>query len=125
MTYDPMPSVWEGEDGALLERMLQFYPKSQPERVLDATSNSKRFWRGSTRPVVGLDIDLRYRPEVVGTSTCLPFRSNAFDVVVYDPPHMLATSTNGTDWDPRDQGSGRAWVSSLRVRLWSLRLSIV
>ena len=30
---------------------------------------------------------------------------------------MLATSTNGTVWDPRDQRCGRAWVSCLRVRL--------
>ena len=30
---------------------------------------------------------------------------------------MLATSTNGTVWDPRDQRCGRAWVNSLRVRL--------
>ena len=88
LTYDPIPSVWEGEDSALLERMLQFYPKAYPERVLDATSNSKRFWRQSTRPVVGLDIDSRYRPEVLGTSMCLPFKADAFDVVVYDPPHI-------------------------------------
>ncbi len=30
---------------------------------------------------------------------------------------LLATSTNGTVWDPRDQGWGRAWVNCLRVRL--------
>ncbi len=30
---------------------------------------------------------------------------------------VLATSTNGTVWDPRNQGWGRAWVNSLRVRL--------
>ena len=30
---------------------------------------------------------------------------------------LLATSTNGTVWDPRDQRCGRAWVSCLRVRL--------
>jgi hypothetical protein len=30
---------------------------------------------------------------------------------------VLATSTNGTVWDPRDQGWGRAWVNSLKVRL--------
>ena len=30
---------------------------------------------------------------------------------------VSATSTNGTVLDPRDQGCGRAWVNSLRVRL--------
>ena len=68
--------------------MLDFYPKVAPERVLDATVNSRRFWCNSTRPVVGLDIDPRYRPEVLGTSICLPFFPDVFDVVVYDPPHI-------------------------------------
>ena len=86
--YEPLPSVWEGEDADLLEKMLQFYPKSQPEMVLDATANSKRFWRESSRPVVGMDIDPGYQPEVLGTSLCIPFKSEVFDVVVYDPPHV-------------------------------------
>ena len=30
---------------------------------------------------------------------------------------VLATSTNGTVWDPRNQGCGRAGMNSLRVRL--------
>jgi len=88
LTYDPIPSIWEGEDNELLELMLDFYPNAVPERVLDATINAGRFWCNSTRPVVGLDIDLRHRPEVFGTNMCLPFGSDVFDVVVYDPPHV-------------------------------------
>ena len=86
--YEPLPSVWEGEDAELLEKMLQFYPKTQPGRLLDATANSKRFWKHSTRPVIGMDIELRYRPEVLGTSLSMPFKGQSFDVVVYDPPHV-------------------------------------
>ena len=86
--YQPLPSVWEGEDAELLEKMLQFYPKTQPGRLLDATANSKRFWRDSTRPVIGMDIELRYRPDVLGTSLSMPFKGQSFDVVVYDPPHV-------------------------------------
>lgn len=86
--YQPLPSVWEGEDAELLEKMLQFYPKTQPGRLLDATANSKRFWRHSTRPVIGMDIELRYRPDVLGTSLSMPFKGQSFDVVVYDPPHV-------------------------------------
>ena len=86
--YEPLPSVWEGEDAALLEKMLQFYPNHPPKRLLDATANSKRFWRNSSRPVIGMDIQLRYRPEVLGTSLCMPYKSEVFDVVVYDPPHV-------------------------------------
>ena len=86
--YQPLPSVWEGEDADLLEKMLEFYPNSPPERILDATANSKRFWRNNTRAVVGMDIELRYRPEVQGTCLRIPFKAEVFDVVVYDPPHI-------------------------------------
>ena len=86
--YEPIPSVWEGADDELLERMLQFYPKHPPERILDATVNKGRFWRGSARPVLGMDIDIRHRPHVLGADANMPFKSETFDVVVYDPPHI-------------------------------------
>ena len=86
--YEPLPSVWEGEDSELLEKMLRFYPKADPKMLLDATANSKRFWKGSTRPVVGMDIQSRYRPEVLASSASMPFQREVFDVVVYDPPHI-------------------------------------
>jgi SAM-dependent methyltransferase len=80
--------VWEGEDCDLLERMLEFYPRSKPGAILDATVNVGRFWRGSTRPVVGLDIDDRFKPDVVADNTDMAFGNERFDVVVYDPPHI-------------------------------------
>jgi SAM-dependent methyltransferase len=87
-TYRPLPSVWEGEDALLLEQMLSFYPGTQPERILDATVGGWRFWRNSSRPVLGMDMKLRNNPNVVGDNTNMPFRSSSFDVVVYDPPHV-------------------------------------
>jgi SAM-dependent methyltransferase len=86
--YRPLPSVWEGEDRDLLELMLDFYPPQRPRRILDATVNAGRFWQGSRRPVIGLDIERRHRPSVVGDNMCMPFRDDDFDVVVYDPPHI-------------------------------------
>lgn len=86
--YDPLPSVWSGEDAELLERMLDFYPRKRPRRILDATVNTGRFWRGSKREVIGLDVEAAHRPTVVGDNTRLPFRSETMDVVVYDPPHV-------------------------------------
>ena len=32
----PLPSVWEGEDSELIERMLNFYPHKKPKRIRDA-----------------------------------------------------------------------------------------
>jgi SAM-dependent methyltransferase len=86
--YEPFPSVWEGDDSDLVERMLEFYPRSNPERILDATVNGGRFWRGSKRSVVGIDIERKYQPKIVADNTAMPFKPEAFDVVVYDPPHI-------------------------------------
>jgi SAM-dependent methyltransferase len=86
--YQPLPSVWEGTDAELLERMLDFYPHRTPKAILDATVNKGRFWEGSTRPVTGLDIDPAHKPDVVGDNREMPFEDRSFDVVVYDPPHI-------------------------------------
>ncbi len=64
--YAPLSSVWEGSDGELLERMLRFYASVPPEPVLDSTYNSGRFWRESTRRVVSMDINPKFRPMIVG-----------------------------------------------------------
>src|SRR5437764_854840 len=63
--YEPIASVWHGEDAELLERMLDFYPRTRPKRILDATVNRGRFWRDSERPVTGLDIDPACRPDIL------------------------------------------------------------
>ena len=86
--YLPLSSVWEGGDAELLERMLDFYLPVSPTLVLDATVNSGRFWRGSSRPVVGMDIDPGCCPGVLGDNRRIPFRDGVFDAVVYDPPHV-------------------------------------
>jgi SAM-dependent methyltransferase len=86
--YDPIPSVWGGGDAELLERMLALYPRRRPRRILDATVNGGRFWRGSKRQIIGIDAEANHRPSVVADNTATPFRDAFFDVVVYDPPHI-------------------------------------
>lgn len=86
--YKPLESIWKGEDAALIDRMLGFYPRKPPKRILDATVNGGRFWRGSSRPVVGIDIELRHKPMIVADNTCMPFADALFDVIIYDPPHI-------------------------------------
>ena len=87
--YRPVESVWCGEEDAeLIDRLLCFYPRDEPRLILDATVNGGRFWRGSDRPVIGLDIDPRHRPNVCADNAAMPFRSDCFDAVVYDPPHI-------------------------------------
>jgi SAM-dependent methyltransferase len=86
--YQPLASVWDGSDAELLEKMLDFYPRTRPQRILDATVNLGRFWEGSQRPVIGMDIESDLHPDVVGDNHHAPFQNDSFDVVVYDPPHV-------------------------------------
>ena len=88
-TYQPLNSVSiDEDDSVLIERMLAFYPRSEPRLILDATVNSGRFWRDSQRRVIGLDIETRHRPSDCADNTSMPFSDSAFDVIVYDPPHI-------------------------------------
>jgi len=87
-SYNPLPSIWEGEDAELLEKMLKTYPRKNPRSILDATVNGGRFWRGSSRQVIGIDNELSHRPSIIADNTATPFRDCFFDVVVYDPPHI-------------------------------------
>ncbi len=93
-TYEPLPSIWSGDDAELLERMLCFYPKKEPQDILDATINEGRFWRGSRRRVIGMDINAAYKPDILADNGNIPCDDESFDVIVYDPPHV---PNQGTD----------------------------
>ncbi|MDE0521126.1 MAG: hypothetical protein OXH79_04120 [Boseongicola sp.] len=87
--YAPISSVWEGSDGELLERMLGFYPSIPPEPILDSTFNRGRFWKGSDRRVVSMDINPKFNPMILGDNRKMEgVPDSSFGVVVYDPPHV-------------------------------------
>jgi hypothetical protein len=89
LAYRPISSVWEGSDSELLERMFRFYPVIPVEPILDATYNSGRFWKGSLRQVISMDIDPKYKPMIVGDNREMKGVPSAhFGVVVFDPPHV-------------------------------------
>jgi hypothetical protein len=88
-SYIPLSSVWEGSDGKLLEAMLNFYPIIQPSPILDATYNAGRFWKGSKRRIISMDIDPQHNPMILADNRKMTgVRSARFGVVVYDPPHV-------------------------------------
>ncbi len=87
--YAPLSSVWEGNDATLLERMFSFYASIDVEPILDATYNVGRFWKGSTRNVISMDIDPRHKPMILGDNREMKgVPSSHYGVVVYDPPHV-------------------------------------
>lgn len=71
-TYNPLPSVWHGDDAELLERMISFYPHKMPTDILDATINTGRFWRGSVRKVTGMDINPEVNPDIIADNCDMP-----------------------------------------------------
>ncbi len=82
-------SVWEGSDGDLLEAMLEFCPSVDPEPILDSTYNQGRFWKGSTRPVISMDIEPRFKPMILSDNRKMNgVPDKSFGVVAYDPPHV-------------------------------------
>src|ERR1700756_1883810 len=86
-TYEPISSVWEGTDGDLLEAMFRFYASIDPEPILDSTYNAGRFWKGSQRHVISMDIDPRYKPMILSDNRRMKGVPAAhFGSVVYDPP---------------------------------------
>ena len=88
-TYQPISSVWEGNDSDLLETMLKFYSVIDPDPILDATFNTGRIWGKTTRRIVSMDIDSRYQPDIVADNREMPgVADGSFAVVVYDPPHV-------------------------------------
>src|SRR5437588_41052 len=97
--YNPISSVWEGTDDELIEAMLNFYPTIPPSPILDATHNAGRFWKRSKRRVVSMDIDRRYKPDIV----------SAVDIHRYDstfaslpkPAGVMSRVQNRTRWNRR------------------------
>jgi hypothetical protein len=88
-TYQPISSVWERSDAELIELMLSFYPTIDPEPILDSTYNAGRFWTGSTRRVVSMDIDARHKPMILADNRLMTgVPSRKYGTVVYDPPHV-------------------------------------
>ena len=86
--YSPISSVWEGKDADLIELLLKFYASVPVATVLDATCNRGRFWEGSERRVVSMDIDRKFEPMILGDNRSMALQDSVFDAVVYDPPHV-------------------------------------
>lgn len=78
-------SVIEGRDPAVLTMLLSFYAQST-SRVLDATANRRKMWKGveHSGERVHLDIDPSVAPDVVGDFREMPFPADNFDVIVFD-----------------------------------------
>lgn len=69
--------------------------------MLDATGGTRQMWPCKNPPlVVFMDKNLEsYRPpDVFGVWEHLPFKDNAFETVIFDPPHKLGRTTGRGKW---------------------------
>lgn len=75
-------------------------------RILDVCCGSKMFWFDKENPsVTFMDIrecddilcdgrKLSIHPDIIGDFRNIPFDNNSFDLVVFDPPHLLKAGEN-------------------------------
>lgn len=76
------------------------------KKILDACCGSRMFWFDKRNPnVTFMDIRQHYEeletghvvdvdPDIVGDFRDMPFESDTFDMVVFDPPHLIHAGDN-------------------------------
>lgn len=96
---EPRPvSVIHGKDSDVLRAIVPFYAVPGP-RILDCTFGYGVMWEGTGFRPVSMDINPERSVDRVGDFTAMPFDAGAFDVIVFDPPHLPAaagTEASGT-----------------------------
>jgi len=107
MEYEPLSSVWEKDDAELLEKMLNFYPRQNPEIIIDTTYNKGRFWKDTKRKIISVDINPEMKTDYCCDNKKMPFSDSYADVLVYDPPHL-------TDHDT--DNSSKVWVERFGLK---------
>ena len=79
-----MNSVSQCSCTEAVEALLHLVNAQEP--ILDCTYGSGNFWVGSSRQVVGCDLDPTRAKDIVCDFTALPFGDGAYQTVIYDPP---------------------------------------
>lgn len=71
-------------------------------KILDATCGCKGMWYQKKHPFVtfldkrsGIYGKYKIKPDVIATWDNMPFEDNEFDMVVFDPPHIICNAETG------------------------------
>jgi hypothetical protein len=91
----PRPRSWEVEILWCSHRRRRTgngwaFPPNVRKKLLELTEGMTvlQLFGGQSTFGVRLDIDTRLRPDVIGDAWLPPFRRDAFDVVIIDPPYL-------------------------------------
>lgn len=89
-----LETVMQGTSAQAISGLLRvLFPDART--VADLTFGNGRFWDGSAPvAVTGLDINPTRAKDVCGDFTRLPFRDDALDVCVFDPPYITHAGAN-------------------------------
>lgn len=96
-------------------------------KILDACCGSRMFWFDKNNPdVTYMDIREYYeeletghvinvKPDIVGDFRDMPFDDNTFDMVVFDPPHLLRAGPKS--WLAKKYGklNPKTWPEDIKL----------
>ena len=74
--------------------------------MLDVTAGNRMLWPNKNPPnTVFLDKEtkLAFPPDVFGAWSFLPFRDDAFNCIMFDPPHLIFMGPKSKHRDPKDK----------------------
>lgn len=91
---DRPKSVLHGKDSRAIDTLICVHCEVDEPRILDVTHNKGVMWKGSHNHPVKADINPDFPVDVVCDFTCMPYASDAFDVIVFDPPHLPASASS-------------------------------
>ena len=64
-------------------------------KILDCTYSTGSMWRGLKYDIVKCDLTANNKIDIQADCMAMPFLSNVFDVIVFDPPHIADGGSGG------------------------------
>lgn len=115
MAYLGLETIRRGNSAACIQDIFQLH-FPDVKSVVDVTYGKGRFWDWNhTLNITGCDIDPQSPATIQADYRQLPFETNSFDVLVFDPPFIFTTGINRIIGTKRFFTGAEATVAAERV----------